>query len=128
MGCITLRRLTKTVANPKHDGRARYGIEAIKAFEEGTLCTLEQGDESDRVGYVFYAGSTHLISLALCADIALNIRTPEEVLALIDELNTALTQLKEGNFRCGGYCYPITVALHQVADACKQVTNTEDTV
>ena len=62
------------------------------------------------------------------ADIALNIRTPEEVLALIDELNTALTQLKEGNFRCGGYCYAITVALHQVADACKQVTNTEDTV
>ena len=62
------------------------------------------------------------------ADIALNIRTPEEVLKLIDELNKALSQLKEGNFRCGGYCYPITVALHQVADACKQVTNTEDAV
>ncbi len=69
MRLITLRLMTKTVANPKYDGRARHGIEAIKAFKEGTLCTIDQGDEADRCGYVFYAGSTHLISLAYCAEL-----------------------------------------------------------
>ena len=40
-----LRRLTREVKNPAHDGRVRHGIEKLPVFREGTVFIRWEGDE-----------------------------------------------------------------------------------
>lgn len=51
-----LRRLTRDVKNPEHDGRKRYGVEKLPVFREGTVFirreTEEEIIESRRIKYL----------------------------------------------------------------------------
>lgn len=83
----TLRKLIRDVPNPKHDGRRKYSIQAIKQFKAGTILKVWPPSKADPWTLVEvndHHAPRDLSELLLEASVLVVAATKDEVLAKYD--------------------------------------------